>query len=417
MTQRLSLLTTLLLTSLVSLCAEPSVSQPPPMIVEEGAGEVTPKEVQAFKQFILTVPLPKDNLHNNMVYGTGGTAVEALGRVFEISGDVELLDRMIAFADAMLAGRNDPKTGALIWTGARELVWPNAVAKDGAFAYAGSETGDVVGHIACAARLMLKNKQLRDRQIPDGDPHGFGVTYGERARTYVREMDRTMDGFIVKWFVRPDTQRLYSPNSTAYEGVSRPGAAAVPVPWNQQGMLNNGFQRLAEAHALLGDAPDRVQRYEAVVQASVDWFFAEVERCEIKGKPCYKWAYPPGEKPIRHYEDTAHGGYDIAFLYRCYKSGRYGITREMMMPFANTVTCLLTLPDHKYVDNMSGVHTGKRPPGGLGSYWIDLCEFEPALYPDFYTTNKGRIKSGVVLVANLLWAKHRMHSPSTPILK
>lgn len=37
-------------------------------------------------------------------------------------------------------------------------------------------------------------------------------------------------------------------------------------------MLNNGFQRLAECHALLGDDPERVMRYEAIVKASVDGF-------------------------------------------------------------------------------------------------------------------------------------------------
>ena len=379
------------------------------MIVEEGMGEVTVKEISDFKQFMQIALLPKDNMRNEMVYGPGGAGIEALGRVFEISGDVELLDRMIAFADAMLAARNDPKNGVVIWTGERDPVWPNSVAKEGAPTYAGTENGDVVGHIAYTARLILQNKPLWERKIPNGDPRGFGATYLERARTYVREMDRTEDVFIMNWFVHKDTIHLYMPSSPAYEAVARPGAAGVPVPWNQQAMLNNGFQRLAEAHTLLGDAPDRVRTYEAIVKASLDWFFAEVERCEVKGKPCYKWAYLPGEKPIRHYEDTGHGGYDIAFVYRAYESGRYGITKEMMLPFANTVTCLLKLPGNKYVERVNGIHGGTRPPGGLGGNWIDLCEFDSTLYPDLFAVNKGRIKSSPALAANFLWAKHRIN--------
>jgi hypothetical protein len=394
----------LLLAPLAMLRAE----TPPAMIVEAGTGAVTQREILAFKQFMQTVPLPKDNLRNNMVYGTGGTAVEALARVFEISGDIELLDRMIAFADAMLAGRNDPKTGALIWTGERDLVWPNSVAKDGARVYAGSESGDVVGHIACTARLILKNKPLWETPVPGGDPHGFGRTYLDRAQTYVHEMDRTMDSFVVKYFVRPDTLRLYTPDSKDFEAASRPGAAAKGVPWNQQAMLINGFQRMAEAHTLLGDAPDRVRQYEAVVKASIDWFFTEVERCEVKGRPCYKWSYAAGEQPIKHYEDIAHGGYDIALFSRALQSGRYGLTPEMMLPFANTVTCILLQPGNKFVDHVSGIHTGKRPPGGISGYWSDLCEFDPTLYPILYEVNKARFKSGVDRTANFLWVRHQM---------
>jgi hypothetical protein len=406
-------LAVLLLLAAAALAAEPP---PPaaPLIVEEGLGAVTDREILAFKQFLRTVPLPKDNIRNAIVYGPAGSASEAVGRVFEMSGDVELLDRMIAFADAMLAARNDSQTGIILWTGDRAPVWPNSLAKEGTPAYAGSENGDVVGHIANTARLILLHKPLWEKNVPDGDPHHFGATYQARAETYVREMDRTADVFLLKWFVHPDTQRLYQPASSAYEAAARAGSAGVPVPWNQQAMLNNGFQRLAEAHALLGDAPDRVRQYEAIVQASVDWFFAEVECCEVGGKPCYKWAYLPGEKPIRHYEDTGHGGYDVALLYRAYQSGRYGITKDMLLPFTNTVSCILAQPNHRYVDRVNGIQGSKRPPGGLGSHWIDLCEFDPTLYPDLYAVNKARIKSSPDLTANLWWARQRIHLQKEP---
>ena len=164
-----------------------------PLIFEKLEGPVTLAEVQAFKSFMREVPVPKDNLRNAMVYGSGGMAVESLGRLFEISRDRELLDLMLRFTDAMLAGRNDSKTGLIVWTGEREPVWPNSEPKDGQRAYAGTETGDVIGHIAYAARLILQNNSLRDQKVSAGDPHGFGATYRERAQRYVREMDHTVD--------------------------------------------------------------------------------------------------------------------------------------------------------------------------------------------------------------------------------
>ncbi|MBK8091085.1 MAG: hypothetical protein IPK32_03560 [Verrucomicrobiaceae bacterium] len=388
-----------------------SLSAAEEMIVEKLQGPVTAAELQAFKSFMRTVPVPVDNLRNAMVYGSGGMAVESLGRMFEISGDRELLDLMLRFTDQMLAARNDAKTGVIVWTGEREAVWPNSVPKEGQLAYAGTETGDVIGHIAYAARLILQNESLQGEKVPDGDPHGFGGTYRERARRYLREMDHTVDAFVLRWLVRADTLRYYSPNSPAYDSASRPGSSNLPVPWNQQMMLNNGFQRLAECHALLGDDASRLKRYEAIVQASVDWFFAAAKRITVNGHECYRWTYA-AEEPMRHFEDTAHGGYDVGGLYRAYVSGRYGITAAMMKPFANIVLHIMARPNHTFTGRTDGETAGKRPPGTLRGNWIDLCEFAPELLPILHAANRGRIKGSADTTANLLWTKHRLNLPA-----
>ncbi|MCX7045764.1 MAG: hypothetical protein NTX50_09815 [Candidatus Sumerlaeota bacterium] len=381
-----------------------------PMMLEKLEGPPTAKEVQAFKGFMQEAQPPANNIRNAMVYGSGGVGVEALGRMFELCGDVELLDRMIAFTDRMLSGRNDPTTGVIVWTGGRELVWPNAAPVNGKPVYSGTENGDVAGHIAYTAKLILQNRKLWEAKIPGGDLFGFGATYLERAKTYVREMDRTTDEFILKWIVKPDTLRYYFPDSPLYDAVTKPGAANSPVPWNQQMMLNNGFQRLAECHEILDDDAARVKRYDAIVKASVDWFFSSVKRLEVKGRPCYQWTYV-AENPMRHYEDTGHGSYDVMGLVRAYASGRYGITAEMMAPLANTVTCILAQPGGKFATRVDGT-VGARGAGGLGGNWIDLCEFEPGLFPIFVEMNRGRLKSSPGLVANLLWQRRQISAKS-----
>lgn len=377
------------------------------MIVEKLTGPVTTGEVEAFKKFMRAVPVPKDNLRNAMVYGSGGSAVESLGRMFEMSGDRELLDLMLRFTDAMLAARNDPKTGMFVWTGEREAVWPNAVPAEGKLAYAGTETGDVIGHIAYAARLILQNAALAAEKVPDGDPFSFGATYRERALRYVREGDHTMDSFVIKRLVRPDTKRFFMPDSDAYDAATRPGSARLPVPWNQQAMLTNGFIRLAECHALLGDDPERVKRYDAIVQASVDWFFEMAKRITVDGHECYRWTYA-AEEPMKHFEDTAHGGYDVCGLYRAYVSGRYGLKAEMLKPFANTVLHVMARPGNTFTGRTDGGSAGKRPPGTIRGNWIDLCEFSPELLPILHAANRGRIKGSPDTTANLLWARQRL---------
>ncbi|MEI7728121.1 MAG: hypothetical protein WCO56_01005 [Verrucomicrobiota bacterium] len=394
-------LTALLLASLAGLNAAST------LVVEKLDGPVTATEIQAFKNYLREVPVPTNNLHNAMVYGSGGTTAEALGRMFEICGDQELLDRMLTFTDRMLAARNHPKQGAVIWTGQRELVWPNTEVTDGKPVYSAAENGDVVGHVANAARLILQRQNLWELKVPDGDPFGFGATYRKRALHYVRELDRTIDSFILKWLVHPGSLRFHFPDSPLYEAVTKSGTAGRPVPWNQQMMLNHGFQRLAECHALLGDDADRVTRYDAIVKASVDWFFSQVQRVTVKGHLCYKWAYV-AEEPLRHIEDAGHGGEDIAGLYRAYLSRRYGITAAMMEPFANTVLYVMRQPDGKFIPRVDGTLTpGSHPPGGLRSPWLDLCEFAPELFPMLHELNRGRIKSSPDLTASLLWHKHR----------
>ena len=398
---RLLALTALLLAPLAALQAAES------LVVEKLDGPVTATEIQVFKNFMREVPVPTNNLRNAMVYGGGGVAVESLGRMVEITGDQELLDRMLAFTDAMLAARNDPKTGAILWTGERELVWPNQEPQDGKPLYSATENGDVIGHIAYAAKLILQNEKLWNVKVSDGDPRKFGATYRERAVRHVREMDRTMDTFILKWLVRPDTLRYYFPNSPLYDTSTKPGSGDRPVPWNQQMMLNNGFQRLAECHALLGDDADRVKRYEAVVKASVDWFFSNVQRVTVKDHVCYKWAYV-FEEPLRHIEDAGHGGEDIAGLYRAYRSGRYGITAAMMEPFANTVLYVMRTPEGKFIPRVDGTLNAKgHGPGGLGGKWMGLSEFAPELFPILYEINRGRIKSSPEATAAILWHRHR----------
>jgi hypothetical protein len=103
----------------------PAGAAGPPLLIERLDGPVTAGEIEAFRAHLATVPLPVDNVGKAMVYGTAGSTVEALGVMFEVTGDRAILDRMLAFTDAMLAARNDPQTGRVVWTGQRELGWPN----------------------------------------------------------------------------------------------------------------------------------------------------------------------------------------------------------------------------------------------------------------------------------------------------
>lgn len=102
------IVTALLLAPSAAICAAEA------LVVEKLEGPVAAAEMQAFKNSMREAPVPANDIRSAMVYGQGGTAVESLGRMVEISGNRDLLDRMLVFTDAMLAARNDPMTGAIV---------------------------------------------------------------------------------------------------------------------------------------------------------------------------------------------------------------------------------------------------------------------------------------------------------------
>jgi hypothetical protein len=379
------------------------------MVVESVDGPVTQNEITAFKTFMAARPASSDNIGNDWVYGDSGKDTESLGMVYEISKDTALLDQMIRFADAALACRNDPASGRIVWTGKRELCWPNKAenAVDGK--YSGSENGDVIAHIGYCAELILKTPAVWKIRVPIGDPHHYGATYGERAETYIREMDRTIDSFILPNFVSAkDTNHYRWPESDLYRALgpryqTAPGNA---VPWNQQTMLSGGFLRLEQCHELLKDDPARVKKYNEIVRANMDWFLADLHPAEKNGHAIYDWGYSLGRKS----EDVPHGGYDIWGLCRAYDSGKFGVSSATMTNFANTLYYVIYDPANKtFHMRVDGTDASKAARSSPGASWSLLSQYFPNdnLYRAVTTANLVQAKTRPLEQAFILWMKYK----------
>jgi hypothetical protein len=398
--------TLIVLVSLLATLASTTAAQSQ-MLIERLDGPITAKELQSFKDYVRALPPPKDNHHNGMVYGVAGETTEGLGYLYDATHDPEVLDLLVNYADRLLAARNDPVNGRLIWTGKRELTWPNKGLDEKYPGSSSTENGDVMSHILFAAELILKDKSLWNGKPSFGDPFNFGPTYLDRAKTYVRECDRTIDTFILPWIVRPDSNRYYFPDSPLYDAVDGKPADFVrpkdrPVPWNQQMMLNGAFQRAAVCHEILGDDPARVGHYDAIVKTSCDWFVSELTPYKVDGHGCFKWAYPPADN-LRHVEDVPHGGYDI-LLYRAYVSGRYGVKKETMQGLANTTFYVMAKPDGTFAKRTDG-ENGTR--SALGGTWLLLSDIEPQLYIKIAQADLKRAKTQPFSDAMILWAKNK----------
>ncbi|MFI5297778.1 MAG: hypothetical protein ACHREM_06725 [Polyangiales bacterium] len=371
-------------------------------------GPVTAAEIASFKATMAaTAPLSTGG-GNWMSDGDDGRDLEAFGQMYEITGDVAFLDRMIDFIEPILAARNDPKTGRVMWTGLRDLVWITKDATVFNAGYAGSEQGDALGHIAYAANLILRTPALWSVIVPDGNPHGWGVTYLDRAKAFVSECEKTEDSYLVKWFVDPTTHRFTPPALATWTAMDENVTA-----WNRQMMFDEAFLRLADAHALLGDAPDKVTSYRLIAKTSVEWFLSEVHA----NKTAYSWSYGPSEYPKDiEYNEGIHAVYDIIGLWNAYASCALGITTDQLKPFASTAVDVLSLGPgtnqfHSYVDGTGPILKDMWDAG-----WVYLTAADARVFETVAgaAVAAGRATSKMDDFAAILWVKNAIDKKSFP---
>ncbi|KAI8322388.1 hypothetical protein GQ54DRAFT_310975 [Martensiomyces pterosporus] len=371
------------------------------MVADSFTGAVTQNEIGSFKRYIQTIQ-PSNTSSNEWAQGKSGERTKALGLVYEITRDVEILNRMLVFCDTVLSIRNDLAPGGCpIWTGSVDPVWVTCTANktDGT----GGEQGDPVGHLGYCARLILAAPSFWHQTVPDNDPFSYGKTYLERAQTYVKQADAAVDGHILKSQLNLTSQnRLYFSSNDPYMGGG-------PVPWNQQMMFNYGFSNLAIAHQHLGNW-EKARRYHSIVQASVDWFFSVVRSYTDKASnTAYNWGYNP---TLPTGEDSNHGSLDTAGFSRLYATQQYGIRKEQMAPFGNVVADVMPLGPGSYsgrVDGTTGTGHGDST-SYVRSGFLLMMEFRPDAFERIAGADItiGQPTSSIDSFSRFLWVKFRL---------
>jgi len=392
-----------------------------PLVFETLSGPITPGEIAGFESWMEKFEPDATNENDAWAFGHSGQALEALGYLYEATHEQRFLDRMIAIASTGLAERNDlapaPVGHRPLWPGVDTPAWGNQPAEQSNSSHAGPESADVAGRIARAAVLILKAPALSEQIVPDTDPFHFGKTYGERARTFVRLLDMTAEQFVVPYFVKTsDHNRFFYPRDHRYTD-SLSGAqnnAGSPIPWNQQLMIDNLFQRLAECHELLGDKPDRVAFYDACVATSLAWFLGSTNsHSDSRAHGVYyTWSYAIDD--AKHVEDGAHAGLDLEGLYRAYLSNRYQsvLGRSQMQAFANDVVDVMPESQGHWAGTVDG--GGKGGHAAVTDYprpnIILMLEFRPEAFPYFAKAalSAKRTVGDPTAISHLLWAKYRI---------
>jgi hypothetical protein len=343
-------------------------------------GDVTTNEYMSFIDKINALPPPpSNNIGNTMVYeAVGGGKLHGLQTFYSFTKDRRVLDLAIVWSDAFLHARNDPVNGRIVWTGKRELCWPNKETNDEAHAlYSGTENGDVIEHIVNTAKLILEDPSLWTQTAP-ADTYGFGATYLGRAKTYVRECQRSAETTIVPWYVRntKDGYRLIHPDSRVYWKYC---ASSGPVPWNQQQCIGGGLLRLAQCHRLLNDGNTNVAYYEKISRDAANWFFSSARLVSVNGTNCYDWGYVVVSDPDEHREDTGHSFYD-AYVLRAYQAN-LGPTRIQMQRLINTALFVINRGSNRFGGYVNGVTNQYRAERKYLNYeWIEMSVLDRRLY-------------------------------------
>ena len=388
------------------------------MSISSLSGAVTTNDINSFITYMAAQTPPQtpwgalngtNGDHNLWADGTGGRDMEAMGEMYEVSTNITILDQMISWADTCVSQRNDLMSAVdggqrVMWTGLIDEVWcPNEPSNADA-EYAGCENEDAEGHLAFCAKLILGQPSLWSTTVPDGDPFGYGATYYQRATNYLWRCDQANDEYSLKWFIQTGTDLIVAPTNAAWVAFNENVNAN-----NRQMMFLSGFQRLAEAHEILGDNPGRVAQYDAIVKAVIDECLGGMtnyDKYTANGQTVYDWGYYPTNNAPESVE--IHGEYDMLGVYRAYNRTNYGLTLTPLVPFANTMVDVIYLGTNTFAGNVDGSGGVQSP---IYSGWLFTADWNPQVYPvvagSCYTN--GWYTSRPDIDAAILWMKNRRY--------
>lgn len=426
MTRRQSILTPIFLAA--GICATlllPGIAahaEDRDMALDGIDGDVTTNEYESFIDKLRYLPPPPaNNIGNLMVDERDGARIHGMQTFYAFTHDRRDLDMAIIWSDAFLHARNDPASGRVMWTGKRDLCWPNKATNDETEAlYSGTENGDVIEHIVNTARLILENPPVWNETAPP-DKFGFGATYFDRAKTYVRECQRSAETTIVPWYVRStkDGYHLIHPDSPVYYKYC---GSSGPVPWNQQQSIAGGLLRLAQCHRLLNDGNTNIAYYEKITADTAHWFFATALPVSAHNQVCYLWPYVAPRDPAGWPEVITESDYDM-FIFRAYQAN-LGPTRLQMQRLINTARFVMYLGANRFAGKVNGTSTRERHERKFLNFeWIEMS----VLDHDFYRLVAGSVLSSheywnnlpveaAVLSAKHYWATHDSVPPPQEVL-
>jgi regulation of enolase protein 1 (concanavalin A-like superfamily) len=215
-------------------------------------------------------------------------------------------------------------------------------------------------------------------------------------------METVENNYMNVWFINSANDQIKDSTTV---GSAFASFGESTTAWNRQMMFLNGYQRLSECHAILGDNPGKVAFYDAIVVASVSWFESEWQNTTGGGQACYVWQYAPGHAGGNE-EMNLHAAYDLWGLNRAFLAGKYGLTQSLMRPFAETLRHIIYQGNNTFAEWVNGDTSTTRNyiyPEWMGIAAYDPCTFAIMANADIAQGSQG---STPIFDALILWVKN-----------
>jgi hypothetical protein len=384
-------------------------------VIDSLDGDVTSNETSNFLSTVTSFSVATNNYGNAMADHSSGVNVEGIRRMYEATHNTALLDQYIRFCDVFLSHRNDLPGGEhrVMWDGAVDPIWPSVLATDPYPGYVGCESGQVAGHIAYCAWLILDNNAIWNNTVPDGNPNGYGATYKQRAQTYLTYVDDTLGSYFTKWFVNATTHRIQKPQDSRW---STNAGNSSCTAWNRQMMFVLPYDFSARCHDILQDNPSFLALYKDIVNQFATWFVAAYPNgggeyyTSSNGHNVVKWNY---EIPTdQHIENIGHAQHDVVGLFESYESQYTAVTSAQVKVYADATQYVINLgATNSWAGNVDGTGTAG---SSLKTDFIFLSQWNRALYKMIAQSNIDANQlsgsEGCKNTGYILYMKHWMYT-------
>jgi hypothetical protein len=388
--------------------AASGIAQATTFTIDSLDGDITANETTQFINSVNTLTPATNNYGNNMADHGSGVNCEGIRRMYEATHNLTILNQYIKFCDTFLAHRNDQPAGEhrVMWDGAVDHIWPSVAPTDPDPGYCGCESGQVAGHIAYCAWLILDNNAIWNQTVPDGNPNGFGATYKQRAQTYLSMVDDTLSQYFTRYFVNASTHRIQKPQDSRW---STNAGNQSCTAWNRQMMFVMPYDYSARCHDILQDNPSFLSMYKDVVNQFATWFTSSATYYTSDGHNVATWVYEV--PPDTHLENIGHAQHDMVGLFESYESQYTMATSSQMQVFADTTQYVINLGStDSWASNVDG---SGAPTTNLKVDFIFFAEWNRPLYKMIAQSNidANQINSGSEACKNtgyILYMKHWM---------
>lgn len=372
------------------------------LYIKDLNGPLTEDDIQSFKNVVSEAPYPFDNANDDLLFGKSFNLIDSVINLYKITGDLFFLNKLVEYMDILVSTRNDLREdGILLQTGLKEPIWPgfNRAYSKGEAIWVCDFYG-AINFLADVGRLIVQNNTLWNVNVPVEDKYGYGPTYLDRAKAYLESADYSVYNYRIKYYYDAKTNEMRYPIGEEWKPVFAESWQGEIGPWNREWIGLSTMNSLIDAYEILNMKPERRALYTGIIKTNIDYFFSTVEIVEKDNMNVAQWWYQKGSG-VR--EDISHGAYDLYFLMKFYESGRYGITRSMMVPFANMILRFDTTSGkfYNFVDDSGGLVTT------LHGLYLEYAKIDSRVYDHLKDYMYGT--KDIRKVGYLLYGKYIVH--------